>query len=62
VPAFLRNPNAFDHTTLDRLNEPLASTVLQILKRFGGVVSLEVFSFENLNSSLKFIENRWGKD
>jgi len=54
--------NAFDHTTLDRLSEQLASTVLQILKRFTGVVSLEVFSFENLNSSLKFIENNWGEE
>jgi hypothetical protein len=30
-----------------------------VLKRFTGVVSLEVFSFEDLNSSLKFIENHW---
>jgi sugar phosphate isomerase/epimerase len=52
--------NDRDHTTLDRLSEKLASTVLWVLKRFTGVVSLEVFSFENLNSSLEFIENHWG--
>jgi sugar phosphate isomerase/epimerase len=51
--------NNRDHTTLDRLSEKFVSTVLQILKRFTGVVSLEVFSFENLNSSLKFLENHW---
>jgi sugar phosphate isomerase/epimerase len=48
-----------DHLALDRLSEKLASTVLAVLKRFSGVVSLEVFSFEDLNSSLKFIENHW---
>ena len=51
--------NDRDHTTLDRLSEKLTATVMWILKRFTGVVSLEVFSFENLNSSLKFIENHW---
>ena len=51
--------NNRDHTTLDQLSEKLASCVLQILKRFTGVVSLEVFSFENLSSSLKFLENHW---
>jgi len=51
--------NDRDHMTLDRLSEKLTSTVLRILKRFAGVVILEVFSFENLNSSLKFLENHW---
>ena len=52
--------NGRDHLALDRLSEQLASTVLQILKRFTGVVSLEVFSFEDLSSSLNFFENHWG--
>jgi len=51
--------NDRDHMTLDRLSEKLTSIVLRILKRFTGVVILEVFSFENLNSSLKFLENHW---
>ena len=51
--------NDHDHTTLARLPEKLIAPVLRILKRFTGVVSLEIFSFENLNSSLKFLENRW---
>ena len=54
--------NDRDHTALDRLTEKLTSTVLQILKRFTGVVSLEVFSFENLESSLKYLENHWEKN
>ena len=53
--------NGRDHTALDRLIEPYASTVLRILKKFSGVVCLEVFSFENLKSSLEFIETRWDK-
>jgi sugar phosphate isomerase/epimerase len=52
--------NDRDHTTLDRLSKKSTSTVLRILKRFTGVVSLEVFSFENLDSSLRYIENHWG--
>ena len=53
--------NGRDHLALDRLSEQLASTVLQILKKFTGVVSLEVFSFEDLSSSLNFFENHWDK-
>ena len=53
--------NDRDHTALNRLSDTLTSTVLRILKRFSGVVSLEVFSFENLVSSLKHIENHWEK-
>ncbi len=51
--------NDRDHMALDRLSENLASSVLQVLKRFTGVVSLEVFSFDDLISSLNYIENRW---
>ncbi len=54
--------NDRDHRTLNRLSEKLASNVLRILRRFTGVVSLEVFSFENLKSSLEFIENHWGNE
>ena len=54
--------NDRDHTALDRLSDTLTSTVLRILKRFTGVVSLEVFSFENLDASLKHIENHWEKN
>ena len=51
--------NDRDHTTLERLPEKLIEPVLRILKSFTGVVSLEIFSFRNLNSSLKFLENHW---
>jgi sugar phosphate isomerase/epimerase len=51
--------NDRDHTTLERLPKKFLEPVLRILKSFTAVVSLEIFSFENLNSSLKFLENRW---
>jgi sugar phosphate isomerase/epimerase len=51
--------NDHDHLTLERLPIKLIEPVLRILKRFTGVVSLEIFSFENLTSSLKFLENHW---
>jgi sugar phosphate isomerase/epimerase len=54
--------NDHDHTTLERLPKKLLEPVLWILKSFSGVVSLEIFSFENLNSSLKFLENHWEED
>jgi len=54
--------NDCDHTTLERLSEKSFETVLRILNRFTGVVSIEVFSFENLDSSLKFLESHLKKN
>jgi sugar phosphate isomerase/epimerase len=51
--------NDHDHLTLERLPIKLIEPVLRILKKFTGVVSLEIFSFNSLNSSLKFLENHW---
>ena len=54
--------NRCDHTTLERLSDKSISTVRQILTQFTGVVSLEVFSFEDLDSSLKCLEYHWRKN
>ena len=51
--------NGRDHITLERLSDKLFERVLRVLYKFSGVVSLEVFSFENLDSSLKYLESRW---
>lgn len=48
--------NNKDHVSLDRLSQIEAGKVVNILKRFSGVVSLEVFAYEHLIDSLKFIE------
>jgi sugar phosphate isomerase/epimerase len=53
--------NGRDHTTLERLSDKLFKALLQVLNKFTGVVSIEVFSFENLDSSLKYLENHWKK-
>ena len=45
-----------DHLPLDRLSKADAKTVMDMLKLFKGVVSLEVFSFEHLIASLDFLE------
>ena len=51
--------NNQDHVSLDRLSEERFHPVLKILKRFAGVVSLEVFSFDALNASLQYLERCW---
>ena len=51
--------NGRDHVALDRLPDESAQSVLGVLKNFTGVASVEVFSFENLQSSLNFLESQW---
>jgi sugar phosphate isomerase/epimerase len=51
--------NGRDHLALEQLPGKLFEPVLQILNQFTGVVSLEVFSFNNLVSSLKYLECHW---
>ena len=48
--------NHQDHLPLDRLTKENAKTVSNILKEYEGVVSLEIFSFEHLKTSLIFLE------
>ena len=54
--------NSRDHLALDSLSDACAASVMQVLKRFGGVVSLEVFSFDDLRSSLAFFDKRWADE
>ena len=48
-----------DHLSLDMLSGKETDNVVEILKGFTGVVSLEVFSFKALSASLKFLEQCW---
>jgi sugar phosphate isomerase/epimerase len=50
-----------DHMSLDRLSKKHMDTVTGILKQFTKVVSLEVFSYDHLKSSLKYLEKFWEK-
>jgi sugar phosphate isomerase/epimerase len=48
-----------DHLALDRLQTSAADAVLTVLSGFKGIVSLEVFNFENLSQSLMWLEKRF---
>ena len=48
--------NHRDHLSLDKLPEKEIDLVFRILKQFSGVVSLEVFSYKDLITSLPFLE------
>ena len=51
--------NHKDHLALNRLSKENSNIVRGILKRFIGVVSLEVFSYPHLKDSLPFLEKLW---
>jgi sugar phosphate isomerase/epimerase len=51
-----------DHGPLDRLSHNLLDPVIRSLNKFSGTVSLEVFNFENLKSSLTVLEQRWNPE
>ncbi|CAN2042296.1 TIM barrel protein [Candidatus Magnetomoraceae bacterium gMMP-15] len=48
--------NGKDHLSLDKMDSNILNTIIKFLKSFKGVVSLEVFSFENLKASLKCLD------
>ncbi len=48
-----------DHLALDRLPEQYINSITDILKRFTGIVSLEVFSYTHLKPSLQVLETWW---
>lgn len=48
-----------DHEALDLLSKSDLRTIYKILKQFTGIVSIEVFSYDHLNTSLKYLENVW---
>lgn len=53
--------NVRDHLSLDRLPEKRAGEIIEILKKFTKVVSLEVFSYDDLTTSLQFLEKSWNE-
>lgn len=48
-----------DHISLDRMSDIDMNSIITILKKFTGVVSLEVFSLDHLTASLNFLEIQW---
>ncbi len=51
--------NRHDHLSLDELSPVNTNIIMPILKQFKGIVSLEVFSYDRLVSSLSFLELCW---
>jgi len=50
-----------DHQPLDLLSKSNLKTILLMLKQFKGIVSLEVFSYDHLNTSMEYLEGVWKK-
>jgi len=50
-----------DHVSLRRMPEKEMASVMNMLKQYTGVVSLEIFCFPDLYGSLLFLEECWGK-
>ena len=51
--------NNRDHLDLNTLSGDNIEPLLWILRQFTKTVSLEVFSFEDLQASLMFLEKHW---
>lgn len=51
-----------DHLGIDRLSKPVLKEIFSRLRHFHGIVSLEVFSMEDLQKSLAILEQEWKKD
>ena len=48
-----------DHISLTSLSPGQLSQIMRVLKAFTGTVSVEVFSFDDLKSSLNLLEECW---
>lgn len=53
--------NRHDHLSLNKLSYEEIETLLQLIQGFTGTISIEVFSFDNLSSSLQYFDNSHNK-
>ncbi len=53
--------NGLDHLGIETLSEPDLDLVLSALRHYHGIVSIEVFSINELKSSLSILEEKWIK-
>jgi sugar phosphate isomerase/epimerase len=51
--------NNRDHLGIGKLSEPVLKTILSYLRHYHGIVSIEVFSIDELKSSLAILEEEW---
>ena len=50
-----------DHFGIDRLSESTLQMILAHIREYRGILSLEVFSIEDLKKSLITLEEKWGR-
>jgi sugar phosphate isomerase/epimerase len=50
-----------DHLGIEKLNGKTLDLILSELRNFTGILSLEVFSFDDLKNSLMVLEQKWKK-
>jgi sugar phosphate isomerase/epimerase len=53
--------NGIDHLGIDRLSEEALKLILSYLNDYNGILSIEVFSVEDLKRSLVTLEEKWGR-
>jgi sugar phosphate isomerase/epimerase len=53
--------NGIDHFGIDRLPESALELILPHLRHYCGIVSIEVFSIDELKRSLNILEEKWTK-
>lgn len=54
--------NKSDHLGIDRLSDSVLKQILSRLRNYHGIISLEVFSMDDLKKSLATLEQTWEKD
>jgi len=54
--------NGLDHLGIESLPEPELDLILSSLRHYHGIVSIEVFSINELKSSLSILEEKWIQD
>jgi sugar phosphate isomerase/epimerase len=53
--------NGIGHLGIDRLPDPTLKLIFSHLRNYHGIVSIEVFSIEDLKKSLVTLEEEWGR-
>ncbi len=54
--------NGIDHLAIDRMPESTLQLIFSNLRNYRGIVSLEVFSIDDLKRSLIILEEKWKKE
>ena len=51
--------NGIDHLGIDKLDGEILDLILSYLRHFQGILSIEVFAFDDLKNSLQVLEEKW---